>query len=348
MKRKNKQGWFISKSNIIYVQGSIDGNFVRYSTKKVATSLNISWIKKNYQRVLLQLYEDKTKEEYEDILFLDFYEKILEEKKSFLSYNTSKNYILIYRKHIKPYFKGIYVKDLKRIHFTSWWSKLLTLDISKGTAKTIRACLSVILQEAYENNLTENTNLLPRFSFPKNKQQEKKIDAFTLDEVSKITTNSKEKYKHILTILFFTGMRLGELCALKWKDIDFNNNLISISRTMTPIGETPPKTKSSIRTIEMLPIVKESLLKQKESKYSNKEYVLITNRNKPYKDFSSINLHYWRKLLKELNIPQRVIYQTRHTFATIMISNGEDIVWVSKMLGHSSVKTTLDKYTKYS
>ena len=69
--------------------------------------------------------------------------------------------------------------------------------------------------------------------------------------------------------------------------------------------------------------------------------------NKPYHSAIKISTTYWKKVLKELEIPYRNLYQMRHTFASMMIASGEDILWVSNMLGHKNSNITLSTYAKY-
>ena len=82
-------------------------------------------------------------------------------------------------------------------------------------------------------------------------------------------------------------------------------------------------------------------------KIDDSEYVFTSRLNKPYHSAIKISTTYWKKVLKELEIPYRNLYQMRHTFASLMISSGEDILWVSSMLGHKNANITLQVYAKY-
>ena len=81
--------------------------------------------------------------------------------------------------------------------------------------------------------------------------------------------------------------------------------------------------------------------------FNNNIYVFETYQKKPFTTGDKISSHYWRPLLKKLNIEYRNLYQMRHTFASMMIGNGEDILWVSNMLGHKDSSMTLQKYARY-
>ncbi|MFC2057351.1 tyrosine-type recombinase/integrase [Campylobacterota bacterium] len=76
-------------------------------------------------------------------------------------------------------------------------------------------------------------------------------------------------------------------------------------------------------------------------------YIFETFQGKPFNTCDNISSHYWRPTLKKLDIPYRNLYQMRHSFASHMISSGEDILWVSNMLGHKDSSMTLEKYARY-
>ncbi len=106
-----------------------------------------------------------------------------------------------------------------------------------------------------------------------------------------------------------------------------------------------PKTKSSIRVIDMLPIVEQYLRKQFELT-GHQEYVFLNKAGKQYFSGSPINISL-QTILTKLNIKDRVLYNTRHTFASLMLANNESIMWVSKTLGHRNPNTTFERYAKY-
>ena len=145
---------------------------------------------------------------------------------------------------------------------------------------------------------------------------------------------------------FFTGARTGEITALKVSDIDLENKIISISKTRNHGIQTSPKTKSSVREVDILdvliPYIKEHL-----ELHSNNIYLFETKHKAPYYSANQLSRLYWEKSLKRLDIKFRNLYQMRHTFASMMISSGENILWVSNMLGHKNSHITLTTYAKF-
>ena len=146
-------------------------------------------------------------------------------------------------------------------------------------------------------------------------------------------------------LMYASGMRPGEIIALKWSDIDFDKKQINIYKTIVNKQIGPVKTLSSKRKIDMLPL-SELALKEQYKITSNYEFIFISSRKKPFYSHDIINLRF-RKVLKANKIQVRKLYNLRHTFASQLIAAGEDITWVSKTLGHKDTQTTLMYYTKF-
>ena len=150
-----------------------------------------------------------------------------------------------------------------------------------------------------------------------------------------------------------TGMRIGELCALKWSDFDFEKSTVTVSRTIQRIkntnGETAtkviissPKSRTSLREIPIPEFLKNTLARIKTD---NDSYVLSGNS----KFIGPRTMQYrFGRTLKQFDLPQVNFHSLRHMFATKCVSLGIDVKTLSKILGHSSVKITLDLYVHSS
>ncbi len=144
-------------------------------------------------------------------------------------------------------------------------------------------------------------------------------------------------------VAFFTGMRTGEQLALTWEDIDFNQKTITINKSLNELGQiTSPKNKPSVREIDLLEPVEKILKELKESEPANKKFVFIEMPKR-----ISVFQRHFKKLLKALNLKDRKLYTTRHTFASLMLRQGEEAMWVSKTLGHKDLNTTYKTYSHY-
>lgn len=192
-------------------------------------------------------------------------------------------------------------------------------------------------------------------NIPMPKVIKKEISVFNEDEqiqLEKYLLNRLNSVNIGIYLSLYTGIRIGELCALKWENIDLINNKITIKKTMLRIKDTNPnnrkKTKiivdspksiSSIRDIPLPPFIVTIL-----SKITNilPEYYLLTN-NKSYMEPRLLYKKY-KQILSELNLSKYNFHTMRHTFATRCINQNFPIKIVSEILGHSSVKITLDRY----
>lgn len=102
-----------------------------------------------------------------------------------------------------------------------------------------------------------------------------------------------------------------------------------------------------MKTIDMLDFLKPYLKALYQLTGKNNSFVFLNSNNEHIYDIKRIRNTHWKKALEKAEIEYRTIYQTRHTFATVMIENNEDILWVSNMLGHTDSTMTLSKYAKY-
>ena len=165
------------------------------------------------------------------------------------------------------------------------------------------------------------------------------------------------KYRTIITVLVYTGMRRGELCGLKWSDIDFKNKLINIQRANLYLAgkgifEDTTKNNSSQRVIKVSDIVISSLKAYKKQqdidkfkigdKWTNTDYIFTTwNGNPIHPDTLTGWFH---KFINKNNLPDVCIHSLRHTNATLLIANGVNLTTVAKRLGHANTNTTTKIY----
>ena len=256
---------------------------------------------------------------------------------------TQKDYISKLNKHVVPHFGNRKIDSLKASELALWQNKLLKTLSSKSVVTT-RVIFHGVLEDALRDEIIPK-NPFSIVKSPKNiVSRENK--PFSKEEIFKILKASPSKIRAFFAIGFFTGMRTGEITALKWSDVDLENRSIKVSRTRNRGIETTPKTKSSIREIDIIDVLFSYLIEHQKFKTSN-EYLFLSKLNKPYHTASKISYTYWEKILEGLNIQYRNLYQMRHTFASMMISSGEDILWVSNMLGHKNSNITLSVYAKY-
>lgn len=348
--KERKSKYFI-RNDIIYVEGYINKKRYRLSTGKEATKLNIAWIKRNCNDVLLKLYNEKQSNNEIKINsenFDEFATESLKRNGAKRKDSTNEDYLSVYNRYIKIHFKDYSITDIKKAQLQNWQNLLLLTDLSAGRIKFVRAVFSGILTDAMQNEIiSENPFKYVEVPSKDNESEEDNIKPFSLEEIEKILKLSIGQWKNIFTVLFFTGMRTGECWGLKWSDINFTTKSIHIKRAVRHGKIGKPKTKNSTRVIDMLPIVEEALRNQKSHTLINDDFVFLNKNKEHFKSAQHITRDIWTPTLKLAGLDFRVLYQCRHSFASLMISNGEDIIWVSKMLGHSTPRMTLDVYSKY-
>lgn len=258
---------------------------------------------------------------------------------------THTNYNMILNKHVIPVFGKRKIDSIKPSDLIQWQNNLL-VTLSSQSAITTRIVFHGIFEDALRDELIEKNPFAlvkaPKVTNPK------EIEPFTKDEIFKILEIAPDEIKAFFAIGFFTGMRTGEILALRYYNIDLKNRIITVNRTRNKGIETIPKTLSSFRDVEilnvLLPYLKNHIKKYKQSE---DDYLFLTRKGSPYYSTTRISEIYWKKILIDLNLKYRTPYQMRHTFASMMISSGEDILWVSSMLGHKNANITLEAYAKY-
>ncbi|ANT45444.1 integrase [Helicobacter phage Is3180G] len=212
----------------------------------------------------------------------------------------------------------------------------------KNTIHNLNANLKSFLEFCEAEGFIEKS---PYFAITlKNAQEAKAIEPFNLEEVKTLIENAQSlRLKAFLTVAFLTGMRTGEQLALTWEDIDFNEKTITINKSLNELGTiTTPKNKPSIREVDLLEPVEKILKELKESEPANKKFIFISMPKR-----TTMFQRAFRALLRALNLKDRKLYTSRHTFASLMLSQGEEPMWVSKTLGHKDLNTTFKTYSHY-
>jgi integrase len=258
--------------------------------------------------------------------------------------HTTKGYLDHFRIYIAPYLGDMRIDEIKPMIIKAWQSKLGE-KVAPATIRGARTVLMGILNDAVANEIID------RNPFEKVKPPQLNkigIEPFNAQEVRKIVSAASGWFKNYIRIAFSTGMRTGELLGLKWEDVDFERREIFVQRGIRYGEITLPKNASSIRRIDMVSAAPNVLREQYSLTGANKSrYIFATKADTPHRCGKNICARKWKPLLKKLGFHYRTIYQTRHTFASLMLSRGEDIMWVSRMMGHTDATTTFKRYARY-
>lgn len=189
---------------------------------------------------------------------------------------------------------------------------------------------------------------------PKNEKNEREEDLYyTKEELKNFLKIIEDNYSFKTLIMFrllaFTGMRKGELLALTWKDIDLNNNLISINKTLSldinyQLVTQTPKSKKSNRTISIDPKTSQMIKEYKKTTNSN---LCFTDKNGNHIGLMYLN-HKLKSICKKHHYKLIKIHGFRHTHCSLLFESGASIQEVQNRLGHSDLKTTMDIYAHFT
>ena len=264
------------------------------------------------------------------------------------------NYRNIVNKHLLPSLGGAFMTNLTTVRMNDFiWQKLSSGRLNgKGglSAKSVRDIMTVFhsisVYAAREYGIREIY-----FTMPKTEQ--KKMEVLNADERRKLIrfllANLNRTNAAVLLCLF-TGLRVGELCGLRWEDIDLENNLISVNRTVQRVNHTgtsevivgTPKSRSSVRTIPIPEFVTALLSKL----VGNADTYLITGTAKPTEPRTMQNR--FRRILKDCGVRIVNFHMIRHTYATVCVEHGFDPKTLSELLGHADASIALNRYVHSS
>jgi integrase len=341
------------------------------------------------EREFLKDITDGIKPEAKQMTVNDLFDRWVQLKRG-LKTNTFSNYIYMYEQFVRNDLGRVKLDKIKKSDVRAFYNMLAderTLKVS--TIDSIHTVLHQVLELGVEDEylrFNPSDNALKELKKAHNKDIEKRKALTRAEQLTfeNFLADSRQynHWKYIFTVMLYTGMRVGEITGLRWCDVDFENNAISVNHTLvyyateTDSGKreakfqiNTTKTAAGMRTIPMLPIVKQAFLDEKELQ---KEFGMQCNSViDGYTDFIFINRfgnvqHQGtlnkaiRRIIRDCNyeqldkkekgdkkavtLPPFSCHILRHTFTTRMCEAGVNIKVMQDILGHSDAQTTMNIY----
>jgi len=292
--------------------------------------------------------EDKTGVKLEE-----YAETWLERIKHSRKHTTHDDYSKMLDRDISPALRGLDLKDITREKVKALAFEGLKKGQSPKTVQNIILCLSSLLSHAVEDGLlTVNPALKPGKFLPKISKR-RGITPLTREEVAillGITKVKASRYYPLLLCAVRTGLRMGELLALRWEDVDFNGRFIQVSRSYTHWKVTTPKSGETRRvdmSKELTQVLKDLLVeRQVEAAAVGKDMPpwVFCNEKGGLLHPHNLRDRVFYGLLKKAGLRQVRFHDLRHTFASLLLQQGESPVYVKEQMGHSSIQVTVDLY----
>ena len=273
-----------------------------------------------------------------------------EDKQRYVKQSTYAAYALVLENHILPAFGDCEALSEKLVQ--EFVLQKLNGGLSIKTVKDMLIVLRMVMKFGVKNGLMSYQEWDIKYPTV---ESNKDIEVLTVADHKKILDFIKQNFTFRnlgIYISLTTGLRIGEICGLKWSDINTDKSTITVNRTIERIyiveGEhkhtelviSTPKTKNSCREI---PMNKELLAMVKPlKKVVNVNFYVLTNEEKPTEPRTYRN--YYHRLMKHLDIPRLKYHGLRHSFATRCIESNCDYKTVSVLLGHANITTTLNLY----
>lgn len=322
-----------------------------------------SEVKAKLKNCIAKEKDSKIEKTSKKMTFDDVFQEWLKYKQNFIKQSSYNKYFNLYTNYINDVFKNTCLDDVSNSMFQEAVISMINLKnkrtkkkLSSSTIKSIVYVIKSTVLFAQKQGYIKAFCL--QIEIPSN--EAKNIQVLSRNEQNILEFHTRLKLDTIslaILVCLYSGLRIGEICALRWEDIDLNNKYIVVNKTVQRIQQiqvpyratktiltvTPPKTNNAIRKIPISSVLYSILSKYYEQNYRSSKHYVLVNKNNDMIDPRSIQYQF-KELIKKIKITQITFHGLRHTFATRCIELGTDIKTLSEILGHSNVSTTMNIY----
>lgn len=298
------------------------------------------WLKGSYVDPTRIIYEDYIKEWLEN-------KQDINKKTRYVNEGHLRN-------HIIPELGHLPLQKINVVHIEKFIKTLQDKKLADGTIKKIYNIVQTSFNSAIKKELLIKNpfSLLDKSSKPRSGTP--KVDYWTKDEVKAFLSGFEHRNKIIFILAIYTGMRQGEIMALRWRDVDFENKMLRIRQILDFDGkiEERVKTDAGYRSVTVSEKVLSELKKHRSmiiqekliaEEYVDHDLVVCQTNGKPS---SKTNFHkFWMRQLNKTGVRKIRFHDLRHTCASLLFSANVHPKVVQELLGHKSIKVTLDTYS---
>jgi integrase len=253
-------------------------------------------------------------------------------------------------KPARPRWRACRLTDIKAVDVEKWLKGLCFpktgVPLARGSRAKIRNIMSVVYSHAIRWEWTEKN---PITSVRQSAKRQRAPDVLTPEEIMAFLKELPDPLRTMIELDAFTGLRRGELIGLRWQDVDFENLILHIRRSLVAMVEGAPKTEASLKDVPVDAQTAESLWawRQHSPHAGSGDWVFASPHTKGRQPYwpGTLWRYYGKPALQRARVTKQVSYHTfRHTFGTLLNANGENPKVVQELLRHASLKVTTDVY----
>lgn len=253
--------------------------------------------------------------------------------------------------HLIPEFGSVRARELAPQRIREW------IRSRSGSLKSIRNDLTplrAVLDRALNDDVIDG-NPLDKIKVSKlvsrhQARTDYMVDPFTEDEIKTVLEIAFEydpRIRNLLQFAFYSGLRTSELFGLMWGDVDWRNGVIRVQRAVVERKLKETKTKAGTRDVILIPSALDALKDQKQYSFVGGEFVFVRPKQRgSFVDYEHLERP-WRHILKRAKVHYRNPYQTRHTYASQLLSGGENPLFVAQQMGHRTTEMIMRHYGRW-